>query len=77
MTGRGCAAFHAAIPEEPQRLGTADQFVAINRHRRVIAEAVAAGDGDNAEHEMRDHLAYLRPYYERAWRSAERVVARA
>lgn len=111
----------AAIPDEPERLGTADQFVyntdfhtgviklcgnallgiaaqpifsvlqtnlarsslgrsfhvAINRHHLAIAEAIAAGDADGAEREMRDHLVYLRPYYENAWRSAERVVARA
>ncbi len=117
----GCAALDAAIPEEPERSGTADQFiyntdfhtavvklcgnallgiavqpifsvlqtnlarsslgrsfhVAINRHHRAIAEAIAAGDGNGAEREMRDHLTYLRPYYERAWRLAERVVARA
>lgn len=50
---------------------------AINRHHVAIADAIEAGDGDGAEREMRDHLAYLRPYYERAWRSAERAVARA
>ena len=50
---------------------------AINRHHRAIADAIQEGDADGAEREMRDHLVYLRPYYERAWRSAERAVARA
>lgn len=49
---------------------------AINAHHRAIVEAIEAGDADGAEREMRDHLAYLRPYYERTWRSAERAVAR-
>lgn len=110
----------AAIPDEPESLGTADQFIyntdfhtaviklcgnallgiaaqpifsvlqtnlarsslgrsfhlAINSHHHAIAEAIAEGDADGAEREMRDHLGYLRPYYEQAWRSAERVVAR-
>jgi GntR family transcriptional repressor for pyruvate dehydrogenase complex len=49
---------------------------AINAHHRAIVEAIEAGDPDGAEREMRDHLVYLRPYYERTWRSAERAVAR-
>jgi DNA-binding GntR family transcriptional regulator len=49
---------------------------AINAHHRAIVEAIEAGDPDGAEREMRDHLTFLRPYYERTWRSAERAVAR-
>jgi DNA-binding FadR family transcriptional regulator len=42
----------------------------INEHHRAIAGAIEAGDADAAGGEMYDHLEYLRPYYERAWRSA-------
>jgi DNA-binding FadR family transcriptional regulator len=51
----------------------------INDHHQRIADAVAAGDPDLAEQEMGDHLAYLRPAYERAWthaRTPGEVVAR-
>jgi DNA-binding FadR family transcriptional regulator len=41
---------------------------AINVHHHRIAAAVAAGDPDAAEREMADHLEFLRPFYERAWR---------
>lgn len=45
-------------------------------HRRIaddhhrILDAVQAGDPAAAEEEMRRHLAYLRPQYERSWRYA-------
>ena len=42
----------------------------INEHHRAIAAAIEVGDADAAGGEMYDHLEYLRPYYERAWRSA-------
>jgi DNA-binding FadR family transcriptional regulator len=42
----------------------------INEHHRAIAAAIEAGDADAAGGEMYDHLEYLRPYYERAWRNA-------
>jgi DNA-binding FadR family transcriptional regulator len=41
---------------------------AINEHHRAIAAAIEAGDADAAGSEMYEHLEYLRPYYERAWR---------
>jgi DNA-binding GntR family transcriptional regulator len=40
----------------------------IHDHHQRIAAAVAAGDPDAAEREMLEHLAFLRPFYERAWR---------
>lgn len=40
-----------------------------DQHLRII-EAVAAGDADAAESEMREHLHWLRPFYEKAWRQA-------
>jgi DNA-binding FadR family transcriptional regulator len=40
----------------------------VNRDHRAIAEAIAAGDEDGAAEEMRKHLHFLRPAYERAWR---------
>ncbi len=42
----------------------------INEHHRGIVAAIEAGDADQAGHEMYGHLEWLRPYYERAWRSA-------
>jgi len=41
---------------------------AINDQHRSIAAAIAAGDAEAAGGEMQAHLAYMRPYYERAWR---------
>jgi DNA-binding FadR family transcriptional regulator len=41
---------------------------AINEHHKRIHGAISAGDADAAESEMRGHLEYLRPAYERAWR---------
>jgi DNA-binding FadR family transcriptional regulator len=44
----------------------------INDDHRAIATAIAAGDEDAAAEEMHRHLAYLRPFYEKAWRSLKR-----
>jgi DNA-binding FadR family transcriptional regulator len=41
---------------------------AINDQHRAIAAAIEAGDAEAAGGEMHAHLAFLRPYYERAWR---------
>jgi GntR family transcriptional regulator, transcriptional repressor for pyruvate dehydrogenase complex len=48
---------------------------AINEHHHRIADAIEAGDEVAASDEMRDHLEFLRPYYERAWRAAARERA--
>jgi DNA-binding FadR family transcriptional regulator len=102
----------AAIPGEPLRLGTQEQFVynadfhsivieacgntlltiaaqpifavlqthlarsrlgrkfhiAINEHHREIADAINAGNERAARDQMYEHLEFLRPYYEQAWR---------
>jgi DNA-binding GntR family transcriptional regulator len=42
----------------------------IHAHHARIVEAVDAADEDGAAREMHDHLAFLVPYYERAWRNA-------
>ena len=42
----------------------------IHAHHAKIVEAVEEGDEDAAGAEMRDHLAYLVPYYEKAWKAA-------
>jgi GntR family transcriptional repressor for pyruvate dehydrogenase complex len=104
----------AAIPGQPLRLGTQEQFAynrefhsllikscgnsllsmatepifrvlqtnlarsalgrsfhsAINEHHLAIAAAVDAGSARLAEREMRAHLTFLRPFYEKAWRHA-------
>jgi len=43
---------------------------AINDQHRAIAAAIEAGDAHAAGGEMHEHLVYLRPYYERAWRTS-------
>jgi GntR family transcriptional repressor for pyruvate dehydrogenase complex len=43
----------------------------INNHHRLIAAAIEAGDPDAAAGVMAEHLEWLRPAYERAWRSIE------
>lgn len=50
---------------------------AINDHHRAIAGAIEAGDGRTAEREMRSHLQFLRPFYEKAWRHAVTLAERA
>lgn len=45
----------------------------IHAHHALIAEAIEAADEDGAGREMRDHLAFLVPYYEKAWRAARRA----
>jgi len=50
---------------------------AIHEHHGRIIEAVEAGDPDAASAEMHDHLVYLRPYYEKAWKHAVGARARA
>ena len=42
---------------------------AINDQHRSIAAAIEAGDADAAAGEMQAHLAFMRPYYERAWQA--------
>ena len=43
---------------------------AINEHHRAVADAIEQGDEAAAGAQMYDHLEFLRPYYERAWRAA-------
>lgn len=50
---------------------------AINDHHRAIAAAIEAGDARAAEQEMRSHLEFLRPFYEKAWRHAVTAAERA
>jgi DNA-binding FadR family transcriptional regulator len=45
----------------------------INADHHAIAAAIASGDEDRAAEEMHRHLTYLRPYYEKAWRSLGRT----
>jgi len=40
----------------------------INDHHREIAAAIESGEEQAAGELMHDHLAFLRPYYEQAWR---------
>jgi DNA-binding FadR family transcriptional regulator len=49
----------------------------INDQHRTIVAAIASGDGGAAEREMRSHLEYLRPHYERTWRYAVRAAEQA
>jgi DNA-binding FadR family transcriptional regulator len=49
----------------------------IHQQHRAIVAAIDAGDGGAAEHEMRSHLEFLRPHYERTWRYAIRAAEHA
>jgi DNA-binding FadR family transcriptional regulator len=106
----------AAIPGQPLRLGTLEQFVhnadfhstviaasrntllsiaaepvfavlqtrlsrsrlgqrfhrGVNEHHREIAAAIESAEESAAGELMHEHLAFLRPYYEQAWRDAGR-----
>ena len=46
----------------------------INLQHRDILEAIRLGDSDQASSLMREHLAFLRPYYEGAWRKVGREL---
>lgn len=46
---------------------------AINLHHRGIVEAIEARDESGAGELMSEHLEFLRPYYEKAWREVGRV----
>jgi DNA-binding FadR family transcriptional regulator len=48
----------------------------INDQHRAIAAAIEARDGRTAEREMRSHLEFLRPFYEKAWRHAVTAAER-
>lgn len=47
----------------------------INLHHRQIHEAISAGDADLAEQRMRDHLAWLRPRYQKIWHDVRETGA--
>ena len=47
---------------------------AINAHHVDIADAIQRGDGDTAAKLMHEHLSYLRPFYEMAWRHAKKEL---
>lgn len=49
----------------------------IHEHHARILEAVEAGDEDAAASEMNDHLVFLVPYYEKAWKAARLPLAAA
>jgi GntR family transcriptional repressor for pyruvate dehydrogenase complex len=49
---------------------------AINAHHRAIADAIQARDERAASELMHSHLAFLRPYYEKAWREVGRARGR-
>jgi DNA-binding FadR family transcriptional regulator len=49
----------------------------INEQHQAIAAAIGARDAKRAEREMRSHLEYLRPHYERTWRYAMRAADQA
>lgn len=48
----------------------------IHEQHRAITAAIAGGRPDEAEGEMRQHLDFLRPYYDRAWKQASRPTGR-
>jgi GntR family transcriptional repressor for pyruvate dehydrogenase complex len=50
---------------------------AINEHHHAVADAIDAADEEAAGEQMFEHLEFLRPYYEQAWRAAARARARS
>ena len=51
------------------RLVIAGRETGSPEEHRELAAAIASGDEDRAAGEMHRHLAYLRPFYEKAWRT--------
>ena len=49
----------------------------IHEQHRAISAAIAGARPEEAEGEMRAHLAFLRPYYDRAWKQAGRGASTA
>ena len=49
----------------------------IHQQHRAILTAIEGGEARRAEKEMRQHLEYLRPHYERTWRYAVRAAEHA
>ncbi len=49
----------------------------INEDHRALIAVVEAGDEVGAGEQMREHLAFLRPMYEKAWRYVEPELGRA
>jgi DNA-binding FadR family transcriptional regulator len=47
----------------------------IRMHHAKILEAIEAGDEDGAAGQMENHLEFLVPYYEKAWKAARLPVA--
>lgn len=63
----------SALQTSLSRSGLGRSFhTAIHAHHARIVEAVQAADEDGAAREMHDHLEFLVPYYETAWRRARR-----
>jgi GntR family transcriptional repressor for pyruvate dehydrogenase complex len=63
----------SALQTSLSRSGLGRSFhTAIHAHHGRIVEAVHAADEDCAAREMHDHLEFLVPYYEKAWRRARR-----
>lgn len=67
----------SALQTSLSRSGLGREFHrSVHAHHLRIAEAVVAADEDGAAQEMHDHLAFLVPYYEKAWRKARRRAPR-
>lgn len=63
----------SALQTSLSRTGLGRSFhVSIHAHHARIADAIEAADEDGAAREMHEHLAFLVPYYEKAWRHARR-----
>ena len=64
----------SALQTSLSRSGLGRHFhKSIHAHHARIVEVVRARDEDGAAREMHDHLAFLVPYYEKAWRNARRA----
>ncbi len=63
----------SALQTSLSRTGLGRSFhTAIHVHHARIADAIEAADEDGAANEMNQHLEFLVPFYEKAWRHARR-----
>jgi len=63
----------SALQTSLSRSGLGRSFhTSIHAHHARIADAVEAADEDGAANEMVEHLEFLVPFYEKAWRHARR-----
>ena len=69
LLGLAAQPIFVALQTRLARAGLDDRFhLTVTGHHRALTEAIERGAPDEAEAAMIDHLSWLRPAYERAWR---------